>query len=328
MTNINRASKNGVNSSFSNKLRNTLISTVVCATLTACGGSGGVSQEVRSGFVEFPADTVSRVGFVSFDSSRQNNSVATPYFVTANANFIDFGQPMSRAFIDSQFSELGLDTCRVTVDSADDSRDVGIEEPVIFDESSNSRSVSAGNVLIVSTPSGSWPDLVLINDDDGQSSYTFGTDTSALGGFPEGSVLNVSGDEFPEFSNLPIPFVPPLTDVAVSNTGTVFNSVGGIITPESTITWALPDSSASQNIISVGVFENKSDIFTGIDALISISCFTTDSGEFSFPENVQQLLTRYLITADSISISRFGINSVTKDDAAVVVVNSFFQPLI
>lgn len=315
-----------INSSSRTVLKQRICSVIcatVCTTLTSCG-SGGDSelpqfQDVR--MLELPADQITRVGIVSLQTQVDVifGALDTSTRVSGYATFKDYGQPISQAFIDYGYSGRYPSECKIDGESADNSQEVIRNEILGIDEYGNPDNVLAGNALSISTPSGSWPDLVPDNgstSNDGLT-YRFNTDTSNLGSLAQGSVVNIPGDEFPAFSNIPIPFVPLVTDFSVSNTEDGFFNSG------SKITWAVPENPATQSYIAFSIFHYDRDPTHGqpIGDAVYIHCTTPDTGEFSLPDNMQQFVTDNKVSSSGIIVSRTGLISQVKGDSAVIIYN-------
>ena len=302
---------------FSRKQTAPLMAGILSVMVTACGGSSGDSQSGQgsSRFAELPADQIMRIGNIILaqeDEQGFANTVVAPSFF-GHARFTEYVLPLNQAFIDGLNTADDIGSCFLYVDSADDSQDIGTDEISEFDTYiNNARILNAGSALTVTTPAGSWPNLVLNND--ASPFYEFETDVSSLGGLPANSTLDIPGDEFPAFSDVEITYVPRLAEVAL------VNADNDTLTPDTGVTWAASDSNNADVVTTVSVTDTVFD--NGIEAFIHINCVAADTGVFTFPENAQQVLAQYEISTDNFTLGRVGISRKVIDDSAVIVFNA------
>lgn len=308
----------------------TLATALVCVLLSACGGSGGENEPQAltassDQIIDLPADTISRIGTIAFTTIDANGfaELGLPSgYVSAYAEFTDYHQVINKSLLDSQFPVNDIETCQITIDSTDDSQDVGVENNAeTIDLISNSSTISAGEALSISTPNGSWPDLILVEQTYGEFQsfdYEFQTDISTLGALPAGSSVSIPGGDFPAFENLSIPAVEKVVEASLSNV------VDGLLTPETTVTWAAPKNLASGSITTIASYSEVVDDANNAELSIEIRCVVRDDGEFSFPDNVRQLLSKYDVFSEELGFGRLRATSEVQGDAAAIVINAAF----
>ncbi len=307
---------------------NSLTAAVVCSLLSACGGSSseGPPQALAASsnqIIDLPADTISRIGTVTFaaiDGKGYTELGFPSGYVVADAVFTDYHEVLNNAFLSNRFPAADTDTCLITIDSTDDSQNTGLENNSEFLQLiADSSTIAAGEALSISTPSTSWPDLILSEETFGEVQsfyYEFQTDTSSLGTLPAGSSISIPGDEFPAFLSLSIPTVAQVKEASLSNI------VGGLISPETTVTWAKPQTPNSNEITTISSYVEVTDNAKNAELSITMICTVDDDGEFNFPNNAKQVLSEYNIPAEQLSLGRFGVTSEVQGDAAAIVINA------
>ena len=309
-----------------------VIAAFATALLAACGGGSGGTGEadspqalaaISNNLFQFPDNAIKRLGIFGLfihDAQDLIDLGLTSGFVNASAEFTNFEQVPSKAYLTSQFLFEVSDTCSITIASSDGSEDVGIERNVEFEEiTSNSTLISAGETLSISTPTGSWPDLISSESTLNNSPsvyYHTPSGFSTLGELPQGSTLSIPGDEFPAFNSVSIPHVERLTDVELLNISE------GRITAESQIFWRRQNNSTSSSFAEISLRAKFEGANPNIELDISLICVVSDDGEFRFPDNAKALLSNYSFTKNDMSLTRFGVESAVQGDALVLILNS------
>ena len=163
-----------------------------------------------------------------------------------------------------------MDTCQVISFNIDAATDIApplspveaslpeVEEDILFP-------VSAGEVITLTSPAGSFGELVLDSSDPEDVFYEEASELPA-GGIPAGTTVNIPGDTFPGIANVPVPAVPLLTDFLPAN-GTTLQGVE--------FTWA-GSGNTDTNFINFGI-----QLQTTL-----ISCFLVDDGSFTVPADI------------------------------------------
>lgn len=290
----------------------------VTALLTACGSSGGgaAPNDIETAKVQVPANTVSRMGSIvlgsvsgpSADQLGISNTIVHGY-----AEFVDYGQVITQAYIDERLSFTGDDSCEYTIDSSDDSKDVGLESPAhIKALESNLRLLNAGDTLGITTAAGTWAEMQLFNDFGAY--YEFQTDVHSLGELPQGSTLSIPGQEFPGFASMTIPHVEPITDSNVSNLN------NRVLSAETTFNWTKPIQPDSSDLIALSLSFYGSDLESDTEVEVQINCRLADDGEFTPSNDMKQLLAQYPFEMNDVYLSRFGIATEVNGNAAVQII--------
>lgn len=185
--------------------------------------------------------------------------------VEFDATFFAFEQAIPLAEIEADLRG-SLDTC--TVEVVDTSVPGDIDIPDNFN-GVGFQTVSAGEVITISSPAGSYAEL--------QRASAFGftfyqQDEGAVltPPVPEGLTLNIPGDVFPAVSNLAYPTVQPLVITGPA----AFEP----ITANTTFTWVAGSNPNAAVIISA---------FAGTS---SLDCIVADDGSFTIPAATQAQL--------------------------------------
>jgi len=207
----------------------------------------------------------------------------------------------------------GSDSCLVT-DSVFD-----ITNPNIPDiEGLSNGSISAGEVITVTSPTGTFAELVR-QDQDGFISYE--PAGNLPGAIPAGTVIDIPGDDFPAFSNVAVPMVAALTNVEAST--------GDSLEADSTITWGAGSDSNSTLSLSASVqilpdFTDPNFDITNFDPTLeitSINCTIVDDGNFSFPASIRSQLGDGF-SANSFSLTRDGVTFEQNGNAFLAITSS------
>lgn len=311
------------NAQFSARFVKLLVPMAV-VLLSACGGSSGGSQPeqgfANAGNINIPADTVSRVGHIVFaysDGSDSDEDSRTGGLAGGEASFTDYGGVMSQSFIEEQYSFVPENTCRIYLNHPDGSVEQSHKDNENHKEfEAQSKLISAGEVLTIATPTGSWPELKLgVFFDD---YYDFEGDVISLGDLPSGSTINIPGAEFPVFTDVPIPAVDRITSRSFTDV------VDNALTPSSAIVWSKPTSPSSGNFVYIALNSNEEQSVTDEVGYAFASCRVEDNGEFRFPSNVKQLMSKYQFPIDNIGFIRVSRTVKVEGNAAVHVSNMYF----
>jgi len=194
-----------------------------------------------------PAPTGARmIGFVNV------NQIAASATSFASGTFLVVPATSTSADLIGIFVDPDEDACQVFSDDTDD------------DVTANSASISAGEVLTLTSPAGTFSELAR-EISDGETSYA-PTQGFISGTLPASLTLDIPGDVFPAFPNIAVPVVQALNAISpvagqTVNTGTTFSWVAGN-NPNAYIEIFATDSNNGSNT--------------------TVSCTVRDDGSFTF----------------------------------------------
>jgi len=188
------------------------------------------------------------VGLINISQSAEG-TITTPFGI-----FLEVPNA-TQADLAAVLVNPNADVCEVFTDNTPDNES-SIE--------SRSRAISAGEVLTLTSPVGTFSELVReISDDSISYSAPQGFISAGL---PSSLAIDIPGDEFPAFANVSIPVVQPLSVISPAagqavNTGTTFSWVAG------------NNPNAYIEIMAAGA---TNGVFT------TVSCTVRDDGSFTF----------------------------------------------
>lgn len=219
-------------------------------SLSACGGSDSTPADTGTGGNGSGTQTLYGAMNVYIDSA-----------VTMDAVFFSTNQQVPQAALDSGFRSQP-DTCDVyTVDN----------QPTPGNLDANQlTTVSAGEVITVSSPAGSY--LELAGEElFGRTFYEQAENVTLAAPAPSGLTVSLPGDAFPAFTNVAIPAVEPLQMTTPSDGNDQIDA-------DTTFTWTAGSDANAYINISTGT----EDTF--------IDCYAVDDGSFNFTENARTAL--------------------------------------
>ena len=244
--------------------------------------------------------SVTQFGIITADRITSDNTLEI------SAGFYGIPQPIP---LEQALQSLGMapDTCEVSTIDLDDleSEDNDFAIPGFFEGIGNVASLSAGEVLTLTSTVGSVGELVQM-EVDGSVVYEFDDDFPVS--LPEVLTIDIPGDQFPAFANVTLPALSPL----------VLNSpaAGQAITPTTQFDWQPSGESDAVISISATTFFLGS---AGLSSISSVVCTVTDDGSFSFPSATQVEL------GDEFSSVTYGVTrdvfSVVEQGSAILIVN-------
>jgi len=164
--------------------------------------------------------------------------------------------------------------------------------------------ISAGDVLTISSPSGSYAELVK-NEQFGFVLYTMDDDVVLPAPAPANLSINIPGDDFPAFNSVAIPATDPL-QVSTPASGEPF-------TANTTFSWVASSKPNSFIDIYASTFSPN---FTEI---ISVDCTVIDDGSFVFPAAIRAQMGDFSSPGD---IERVSVNVVQSGGAVLYVASS------
>ena len=196
-----------------------------------------------------------------------------------------------------------MDACEVsTIDPS--TFDPDDTDPDVTDtDDLESIQVSAGEVLTVISPAGTFAELVRFQSDD-EIDYELADGAPLPGPVPTGTVVNIPGDVFPAFTGVAVPAVADLNNFSPS-------ALPVSISDE--FTWSPPSGP-----VTTFVFLLISGDFSLADnSITSVSCTLMDDGSFTLPADIQAELGSDF-EAVGVAAGRSGLNVVTQGNAAVI----------
>ena len=243
-------------------------------TGTDVGASDGISQ---FGFLSF-----NRVVFGQIDDI---DPFIVGIFITLDGNAdpdLDF---------ERQFEEA-IGNCEI-----DDGSDDGDDLDLI-----NNR-ISAGETITVTSPAGTYATLAEMTLAGNDNTY-LSQNSLALPFFPENLTIDISGGEFPSFTNISVPNTPPL-DISPTRSDT--------ITADTEFSWT--PSSVPTSAITIEAS------YATDNGFLDIFCLARDDGSFSYPANIRDMIGS--AEASFVTLARDSFNVVDSGNSRLLILNSF-----
>jgi hypothetical protein len=202
-----------------------------------------------------------------------------------------------------------------------DAKEASNELQKIYPLDEQFSSLSAGSSLVISTPNGAWPELKLVTDaddgyDDDSKVYRTGTEHHRPGYVPDGSFIDIPGDQFPAVAHAALPAVEPITGLATTSSTTP-------LTSGSTITWEAANAAAEDFVtITIEVetwtqVENNSGNLSR--KIAALECTAPDTGVFEVPTELDALLMEGTQTVEEVTLTRVAFAAVQSGDALLLM---------
>lgn len=135
----------------------------------------------------------------------------------------------------------------------------------------NPTAISAGEVITISSPEGSFTELTPTNLNGVFTSYLPSTNVSPP--FPDLMTIDIPGDDFPAYSNIQLPRPTPVSGIQLSTPGS--------ISSDTLISWN-PVNDNSQLILILALYTvDESEASISLEKLLA--CKLQDDGEFNIP---------------------------------------------
>ena len=214
--------------------------------------TAGISADL-SGIIRY-------VGTVGVDE-QSDTATFTNDLATGSGGFLEYEQPYDA----SEYMVVPeLDTCVHFINF------LLVED---ITEEVSSRSIDAGEVITISSPQGSYGELVISRNDTFDSVvYNAQGDGNLPQPVPSGLTIDITGGEFPAFSNVSLPDIEPLQ--IIPNEGAVLNP---------TFRW-MPSDVTNSYMILVMNWSTPTNKYLA-------SCHAIDDGEFTLPESISRYIT-------------------------------------
>ncbi len=176
--------------------------------------------------------------------------------------------------------------------------------------------ISAGEALVFSSPAGTWHTL-LQDPEPGDFGYV---DSASLP--PDELTLDVPGDSFPGFPDMPVANITPLENVTPEGLAT--------LTSDSVFRW--PPAPADANTLTVIFIEIAGPVFvsdaSGDHDRRRFFCVARDDGELALRDAADDELSSLIdqdATLTRTSAWRSGYTTQQKEDALLVVIHSVLE---
>jgi len=171
--------------------------------------------------------------------------------------------------------------------------------------------IDAGETITFTAPSGTFTELVS-NDVSGAILYGLPNNSLLPSLVPDGTEIGVLGNDFPSFTNVPVPIAPPISNYRLSS--------GDTYTPEASIIWDA--SNTGQSAVHFYAVYNQnvdtSDPTQTVHSALEIDCSVVDDGDFTLPEDILSVIPENA-ELSLVSLSRVGRTVIQKDDALLFV---------
>jgi hypothetical protein len=238
------------------------------------------------------------LGFVDLDAFQAEGV----YEVEASGGFFEYSFDLQGSLFNEELNEA-LDTCAVEIISTDIDDFLVPESPDI-DTAATVALVGAGDVLTLTSPAGTYKSL---NRGSFGNFIFYDAETATQSdAFPAPLTLDIPGDTFPAFANVPFPAVQPL----IVNSPTSLQP----ITPATTFSWEA--GSNPDGLIYIGASS-----FTASGDSLSVDCLAVDDGEFSIPAGAQAEMGEAFI-GFGYTIWRESVVIYQQGDALLIVTSS------
>ena len=238
------------------------------------GASDGISQFGVLSFNRFVFDQIDDIDLSIFGTFVNLNDNADPD--------LDF---------ERQFDEA-IGSCEI-----DDGSDEGDDDLDLINNQ-----ISAGETITVTSAAGTYATLVetIFGDTDNvylpQDGLTFP--------LPENLTIDISGGEFPAFTNISVPNAPPL-DISPTRSDT--------ITADTEFSWT--PSSVPTSAITIEAS------YATDNGFLDIFCLARDDGSFSYPANIRDMIGS--AEASFVTLARDSFNVVDSGNSRLLILNSF-----
>lgn len=206
-------------------------------------------------------DTTTNNPTLKFGSITVDVSSTSTYITGA---FIDMNQSIAQSDIDVAL-DISEDRCEVEL--ADETLLISDEPPIDID-TELFKYISAGEVLTLSSPAGTYAELQR-NIESEVIYYAVPGDREISGDLPSQLTVSIPGDEFPSFTDVSIPEVQ-LLQVLNADSLSTFNR-------DTTTEWVASGESNSLIYFNVTLDEKF------------VTCRLLDDGNFTLPDNIKAI---------------------------------------
>ncbi len=280
----------------------------VVGLVSSCGGGSGSSADQSDIAVNVSSVTALPEGDVMhYGAITVSDDIGVAFDVVGS--FYTLGQGVSADYL---LTMLNGETthCQIQDDGVVDFEEISVGfTPYVPD--SEKQMVSAGDAVVLSTPSGTYVSL----QEQTAGSFLF-YDLPSGSQLPQGSipdelVVSVTGSqEIPPFMDALVPTIPTLTGVNFNTDSSVSINTRFSWEPSGN-----PQALVRIQTQTAGGFFREDGV--------SVACVTPDSGTFTFPPGIQSLLGEGFVGEPPI-MSRLLVNATKDSDTVLFVVRESF----
>ena len=254
------------------------------------GTTSGVTTTSESGDTGgSPSSNVTQLGTINMDVGDT---------IELEATFFSSSRQIPISLIEEGYS-VSLDTCEV--DTVPIGTIPGNTDIPVSVEGFMLNAISAGEVLTVSSPAGSYAELVRVQQ-FGITSYSLAEDLELAAPAPDSLSINIPGDEFTAFTNIALPVAKPLQ----------VNSPGLLETITASTNFSWEGSADPDSFIEIFASAIAPDLMS----ITSVICEVADDGSFSFSSETQAELGSFTSTA---FLERYTTKIITMGSSALVM---------
>lgn len=292
-----------------------LLPVLLVAILAASCGDGtgtgtGTGEEPNIG----SASGIRKIGRVSARQFIGENEDGSEFIETSiTANFLQYDRELSNdelTEISGEFDTSTESACVKSFIATDGSTiDMPGEERSTIPES---HLISAGELLPITTPVGSWQELD--SSRPGFSQYSSVVNSP----LPSGALLHIPGEEFPAVQSVAVRSLERVDDLDITQLES------GRVMPDSVVSWQPSDDGNNVmnfNFTIVSSSTEQQDETHGYS--VSVRCMSEDIGTFSFPADIQNTLREEILLSEDISIFRSAPRITRQIGDAVLWIDSF-----
>jgi len=288
--------------------------------LLACSGENGNNKEPSNANAMVATEFL-KLGSLDLDT-RSDNGIST----SALASFEILAQPMPARAVEllNIVNRVPNEAqCRTfSIDDAPGVFDLTAEQAQAYAEllemetgSESEYGVSAGSPLIISTPSGDWPELVM----DGTGGYHTGAEEYKPNAIAEGSSLTIPGAQFPAMNVDKLPTVDAIRGLETSASPIHTLNSGAMVS------WQTTESTYSDYVsisISVGESTFNGDNDTSRTKFVTksvLQCVAPDTGQFEVPSELSELLAAGDYSVGVVEMKREAFGMEQQGDALLLM---------
>jgi len=291
----------------------------LASLLSACGGSNtkDVPQGVQVGSTLVSAD-IRKLGNISLNTE-SNYDAQFNTQTMASATFDSYKTPVPPRALELLTiinTPPGGAKCNTYILDEEISfgEDMAAISELVSMDYPEATEISAGDSIIITTPSGIWPELV--REPIAYSGYQTGREEYKTGTIDMGSSINIPGAEFPAMSVEMLPTAEAFKNLATSANPITTMAAGA------TITWQAATTSKERYVtirITIGESAATGNNGSSFTKKSLLECFTLDNGQFEVPAQLTQLIATTGHTVGNIMLLREAFDSKQEGDALLLM---------